>query len=135
MVLKVKCVWSLGYFIWFIMNNQLKLPLQNLKDLFKSVENNWLADSSLLVWPQWWSFADVSQQGLYFRKKSVKKWKNFDLTFTDVHMDRQKVPKSDFQSQFSMSKNVRIFLKKNFIEEYQFRSIFIVKTMFCWLQF
>ena len=31
------------------MNNQLKLPLQNLKDLFKSVENNWPADSSLLI--------------------------------------------------------------------------------------
>ena len=49
MVLKVKCVRSLGYFIWFIMNNQLKLPLQNFKDLFKSVENNWPADSSLLI--------------------------------------------------------------------------------------
>ena len=32
----------------------------------------------------------------------------FDLTFTDVHMGRQKVPKSDFQSQFSMSKIIRI---------------------------
>ena len=31
------------------MNKQLKLPLQNLKDLFKSVENNWPADSSLLI--------------------------------------------------------------------------------------
>ena len=33
---------------------------------------------------------------------------------------RQKVPKSDFQSQFSMSKIIRIFLKKIFTEEYQF---------------
>ena len=33
------------------------------------------------------------------------------MTFTDVHMGRQKVPKSDIQSQFSMSKNVRIFQK------------------------
>ena len=54
----------------------------------------------------------------------------FDLTFTDVHMGHQKVPKSDFQSQFSMSKNVRIFLKKNFIEEYQFRTTFVVKYIF-----
>ena len=56
---------------------------------------------------------------LYFRVTSLEqlsvaelKEKYFlDLTFTDVHMGRQKVPKSDFQSQFSMSKNVRIFLK------------------------
>ena len=34
------------------------------------------------------------------------------MTFTDVHTGRQKVPKSDFQSHFSMSKNVQIFLKK-----------------------
>ena len=32
------------------------------------------------------------------------------MTSTDVHMGRQKVPKSDFQSQFSMSKIIRIFL-------------------------
>ena len=40
----------------------------------------------------------------------------FYLTFTG----RQKVPKSDFQSHFPMSKNVRIFLKKNFITECNF---------------
>jgi hypothetical protein len=32
------------------------------------------------------------------------------LTFTDVHMGHWKVPKSDFQSQFSMSKIIGIFL-------------------------
>ena len=32
------------------------------------------------------------------------------MTYTDVQMGRQKVPKSDFQSQFSMSKIIRIFL-------------------------
>ena len=47
----------------------------------------------------------------------------------------QKWQNSDFQSQFSMSKNIRIFLKKNFIEEYQFRRTFFVKSIFCWLQF
>ena len=52
------------------------------------------------------------------------------MTFTDVHMDRQKVPKYDFQSQFSMSKNVQIFLKKKFIEEYQSRTTFFVKYIF-----
>ena len=43
-------------------------------------------------------------------KKSVKEKYFFDLTFTDVQMGRQKVPKSDFQSHFSMSKIIRIFL-------------------------
>ena len=46
----------------------------------------------------------MSQQGLEFSKK------NHYLTFTDVHMSRQKVPKSDFQSQFSMSKICQISL-------------------------
>ena len=86
--------------------------------------------SPSLVWPQWWSFADVSQQALHSSKKISKRKYFFDLTFTDVHMDRQKVPKSDFQSQFSMSKNVQIFLKKIFIEEYQFRTTFFVKYIF-----
>ena len=62
---------------------------------------------------------DLKKNNLYFRVTSLEqlsvaelKEKYFlDLTFTDVHMGRQKVPKSDFQSQFSMSKNVRIFLK------------------------
>ena len=49
-------------------------------------------------------------------------------------MGRQKVSKSDFQSQFSMSKNVRIFLKKNFIEKYQFKTTSFVKYIFWWLQ-
>ena len=52
------------------------------------------------------------------------------MTYTDVQMGRQKVPKSDFQSQFFTSKNVQIFLKKIFIEEYQFRTTFFVKYIF-----
>ena len=41
----------------------------------------------------------------------------------------QKVPKFDFQSQFSMSKKIiRIFLNFVFIEEYQFRSTFLLLT-------
>ena len=54
----------------------------------------------------------MSQQGVDFSKKISKMKIFFDFTFTDVHTGRQKVPKSDFQSHFSMSKNVRIFLKK-----------------------
>ena len=61
----------------------------------------------------------MSQQSLHFSKKISKRNFFFDLTFTDAHMGHQKVPKSDFQSHFSISKKGRIFLKKNFIEEYQ----------------
>ena len=75
---------------------------------------------------QWWTFADVSQQGLHFSKKISKMKIFFDLTVTDVHTGYQRVPKSDFQSDFSMSKNVRIFLEKNFIKEYQSRATFFV---------
>ena len=42
----------------------------------------------------------------------------------------QKVPKSYFQSQFSMSKIDGIFSKKKFIYEYQFRRPFFVKNIF-----
>ena len=44
-----------------------------------------------LVWPQWWSFADVSQQGVDLSKKISKMKIFFDLTFTDVHIDGQKL--------------------------------------------
>ena len=49
-------------------------------------------------------------RGFILTKKSVKEKHFFYLTFTDVHMGRRKVPKSDFQSHFSMSKIIRIFL-------------------------
>ena len=42
----------------------------------------------------------------------------------------QKVPKFDFQSQFSMSKIIRSFLNFFFFEEYQFRSSFFVIDIF-----
>ena len=42
----------------------------------------------------------------------------------------QKWQNSDFQSQFSMSKMITIFLKKIFIEEYHFRSTFLSLTFF-----
>ena len=34
-------------------------------------DNNW--DVWGIVWPQWWTFADVSQQGIDFTKKISKK--------------------------------------------------------------
>ena len=89
-----------------------------------------------IVWQQWWSFADVSQQGLHFSKKISKIKTFFDLTFTDVHMGRQKVLKSDFQSHFSTSKIIQIFLIYFFfIEEYQICRRFIVVVIFWKLQF
>ena len=51
----------------------------------------------------------MSQQGLDFCKKISRLKYFFDLTLTDVHMGRQKVPKSDFLSQFPMSKIIRNF--------------------------
>jgi hypothetical protein len=45
-------------------------------------------------------------------------------------MGRQKVPKSDFHSQFSMSKIIQIFLNFFFIEEDQFRRRFFVSVIF-----
>jgi hypothetical protein len=57
------------------------------------------------------------------------------LTFTDVHIGRQKVPKSDFQSHFSLSKKNWIFLIFFFIQEYQFRRRFFVIVIFWKLQF
>ena len=42
----------------------------------------------------------------------------------------QKLPISDFESQFSMSKIIQIFLKNFFIEEYQFGGTFFVIDIF-----
>ena len=42
---------------------------------------------------------------------------------------------SDFQSEFSMSKIIRIFLNFFFIEEYQFRGIFVVIDIFWKIHF
>ena len=41
----------------------------------------------------------------------------------------QKMPISDFQSQFSTSKIIRIFVNFFFIEEYQFRGMFFVNEI------
>ena len=45
----------------------------------------------ILVLPQWWSFAGVSQKEVDFSKKISKIKIIFDLSFTDVHTDRQKL--------------------------------------------
>ena len=91
--------------------------------------------SPSLVWPQWWSFADVSQQGLHF-SKTISKW-NIIFWF-------------DFQRcSHGLSKSAYIWLSKSifyvknhlnlsdffFIEEYPFRRRFFVIVIFWKLQF
>ena len=71
---------------------------------------------------------------VFGQESTVVKW-NYRILSLHLVTVRQKVPILDFQSEFSMSKIIWIFLKKNFIEEYQFRHTFFVKSVFCWLQF
>ncbi len=56
------------------------------------------------------------------------------MNFRSKSSDR-KVPISDFQSQFSMSKIIRIFPIFFFIEEYHFRVMFFVIDIFWKLDF
>ena len=56
-------------------------------------------------------------------------------TYQNSKISWQKMPIFDFQSDFSMSKIIQIFLKKFFIEEYQFRGTYIVIGIFWKLQF
>ena len=71
---------------------------------------------------------------VFCQESTVIKWNYQTLGLHQVTVC-QKLPILDFQSEFSMSKINRIFIKKNFIEEYQFRCTFFVKSIFCWLQF
>ena len=56
-------------------------------------------------------------------------------TYQNSKISWQKLPISDFQSDFSMSKIIRIFLIFFFIEEYQFRGTYIVIGINWKLQF
>ena len=70
---------------------------------------------------------------VFGQESTVVKW-NYQILSLHLVTVYQKVPILDFQSEFSMSKIIRIFLKK-IIEEYQFKHTFFVKSIFCWLQF
>ena len=74
-------------------------------------------------------------------KRGTQNWKDFCLKINIQKRNYwilriglmgkcQKVPTFDFQSQFSMSKIIRIFLNFFFIEEYQLRSTFVVIDIF-----
>ena len=71
---------------------------------------------------------------VFGQESTVVKW-NYRILSLHLVTVGQKVPILDFQSEFSMSKIIQIFLKKKIIEEYQFRRTFFVKSIVCWLQF
>ena len=97
---------------------------------------------SLLVWPQWWSFADVSQQGVDFSKKISKIKIIFWFDFHRCSHRPSKIRRhfrNKSNSILKLSKN--IFYKKCapklvfnvdffFIEEYQFSRRFFVIVIF-----
>ena len=57
------------------------------------------------------------------------------MTFTDVHLGRQKVPKSDFQSHFSMSKIIQIFLNFFSLKNISLEEGFLLLSFFEKLNF
>ena len=63
---------------------------------------------------------------VFGQESTVVKW-NYQILSLHLVTVCQKVPILDFQSEFSMSKIIRTFLKKMFIEEYQLRRTFFVK--------
>ena len=66
---------------------------------------------------------------VFGQESTVVKW-SYQILSLHLVTVRQKVPILDFQSEFSMSKIIRIFLKKIFIEEYQYRGTFFVFSDF-----
>ena len=91
-----------------------------------------------VLFTRWVSVVEFHDQALsigkvFGQESTVVKW-NYQILCLHLVTVRQKVPILDFQSEFSMSKIIRIFLKK-IIEEYQFKRTFFVKSIFGWLQF
>ena len=67
---------------------------------------------------------------VFGQESTVVKW-NYQILSLHLVTVCQKVPILNFQSEFITSKIIRIFLKENFMEEYQFRRTFFVKSIFC----
>ena len=84
---------------------------------------------SMVIW-----VVEFSREGhkikRIFGQKSISSKENHSILCIGIMWSCQKVPKSDIQSQFSTSKIIRIFIKKNFVEEYQSRGTFFVFTNF-----
>ena len=66
-----------------------------------------------------------SPSKVFGQKSTVVKW-NYQILCRHPLTVRQKVPILDFQSEFSTSKIIRIFLNLIFIQEYKFRRTFFV---------
>ena len=74
---------------------------------------------------------EFSREGYKIRKVLAKnQLQSNELIEIGVMRRCQKVPKFDFQSKFSMSKIILIFLIFFFIEEYEFRNTFLLLTFF-----
>ena len=100
------------------------------------VEERFIGRYHLVV--RWVSVVEFHHPALsidkgFGQESTVVKW-NYQILSLRLVIACQKVPILDFQSEFSTSKIIRIFPKKKFIEEYQFRRTFFVKSIFCWLQ-
>ena len=81
------------------------------------------------------SATSASNGSLIKWKMALFQKKNFWQINVHLAGGDWKILISDFQSQFSMSKIIRIFLIFFFIEEYQFRAIFVVIDIFWKRQF
>ena len=105
-----------------------------LNNWYKTVSGHFFA--ICIRWVSVVEFHDwaLSIGKVFGQESTVFKW-NYQILSLHLVTVCQKVPILDFQSEFSMSKIIRIFLKKKFIEEYQFKRTFFVKSIFCWLQF
>ena len=98
---------------------------RNIIEFFKAAVN--LLSRVILV-------VKFSRKGYKIRKvfgyKSIFQEGNYCILWADEAASYQKVQKSDFPSQFSMSKKNAKFSKKKFIEKYHFRC-----TFFCYWHF
>ena len=96
-----------------------------LQEFFYSPKNMHLKPyCTYILWQYgFWSFLAGGTKLERFLPKNQHTQRKL-LNFENWVNGCQKVPKFDFQSQFFMSKVIRIFLNFFFIEEYQFRSTF-----------
>ena len=108
--------------------------VRKLNSSFLSDLAGFLADS--LGWFSWgrlpvtrFTYRRWDKLHFYKKKSNVAKW-FFYICNAEMAQWRQKSWNPDIQSQFSMSKKLWIFLKKIFIEEYQFRTTFFFKYIF-----
>ena len=81
------------------------------------------------------TFAHLTGPSFRLKVKLLPNKNRFFRSYVNLHKSCWKLQNSDFQSQFSTSKIIRIFLNFFFIEEYLFRSTFFVIDIFWQIQF